>query len=455
MCSKLIFLYAVLFVSLQINAQADDCVEKLSIFAELAKTKNYEDAYPHLQYLRKECATLHKGVYLYGEYTLNYKIDNAANNDEKEKYVRDLLLMYDQFDTHFPNNGRGNNIRKAMALFENNVGSKEEVYKILDNAFKSNEVNFSNPKAPYVYFEIYVDNFEKGNQGIELQDVFNKYDFIIEKLGEESKELSNELDALISKEESEALTDREEADKNRYQVNLEAFNTVISSMDAKISAMSNCDRLIPFFSESFEAKKGDEEWLRRTADRLDSKGCSTDPLFSKISEALHQLNPSARSAYNLGVAAYNAKNTSKALEYFNQSAALHTDNNEKAKVYYTIATSIYGNSNKAQAVNYAQKALTARPSFGKAYLYIAQLYAASTNECGATPFEKRAINWLAAETARKAGQVDSALKGTADQQASGYEQRAPSRQDIFSADMAGKTVSFGCWVGKTIKVPNL
>lgn len=455
MKTKLILLFAVLFASFQMSAQADDCAEKLSIFAELAKTRSYEDAYPHLQYLRKECPSIHKAVYLYGELTLNYKIDNAANVEEKEKFVRDLLLMYDQFDKNFPDNGRGNNIRKAMTLFENNVGTKEEVYKILDQAFKSDDVNFSNPKAPYVYFEIFVDNFEKGDKGIELQDVFNKYDFISEKLGEESKELSNELDALISKEETEALTDREEADKNRYQVNLEAFNTVISSMDAKISAMSNCDRLIPFFSESFEAKKGDEEWLRRTADRLDSKGCSTDPLFAKISEALHKLNPSARSAYNLGVAAYNAKNTTKALEYFNQSASLHTDNNEKAKVYYTIATSIYGTSNKAQAVNYAQKALAARPSFGKAYLYIAQLYAAATNECGSTPFEKRAINWLAAETARKAGQVDTSLRGTAEQQASGYEQRAPSRQDIFNADMAGKTINFSCWVGKSVKVPNL
>lgn len=103
---RLFLLCTIFFVSFQINAQSHDCLEKFSNFAELAKTGNHEDAYPHLQYLRKECPTIHKAVYLYGIKTLNYKIDNAANEEEKQKYVSDLLLLYDQYDTNFPNNGR-------------------------------------------------------------------------------------------------------------------------------------------------------------------------------------------------------------------------------------------------------------------------------------------------------------------------------------------------------------
>jgi len=104
---KLILLCTIFFASLQINAQSDkDCLERLSTYSELTKSKNHEEAYSHLQYLRKECPAIHKAVYLYGVKTLNYKIDNASNEEEKQKYESDLILLYDQYDTNFPNNGR-------------------------------------------------------------------------------------------------------------------------------------------------------------------------------------------------------------------------------------------------------------------------------------------------------------------------------------------------------------
>ncbi len=456
MKTKLTFLIVILFGFYNSIAQPADCSDRLSIFAELAKSKNFTEAYESLNYLRKNCPTVNAAIYIYGEQTLNSFIDNAKTPADKEKHVRDLMKLFEEYDQHFPGNGKGNSIKKALALFNNNVGTPNEVFQILDNSFKTDKASFANPKALLLYFQIFVDDFESGSKGIQLQEIFDKYDLISDKLEEEAKVLSDAKDVLIKKqEEGEAFTTKEQRDFNRYEVNLEAFETVGISMDAKIELLATCDRLVPFFSKSFEEKKGDAEWLRRAAQRLDRKGCSSDPLFAKISDALHILNPTAESAYNLGVSFYNKKNTAKALEYFNQAAELHTDSNKKANVYYTIATNIYGNSSKAQARAYAEKALAARPSMGRAYLFIAQLYANSVNECGVTPFEKRAVNWLAAQTARRAGQVDSSLKASADQTAAAYEQRAPSRQDIFNENMSGQTVSFKCWIGRSITVPNL
>ena len=116
---------------------------------------------------------------------------------------------------------------------------------------------------------------------------------------------------------------------------------------------------------------------------------------------------------------------------------------------------MYGTGNKSQARTYAKKALAAKPSFGQAYMLIAQLYASSANECGKTPFEKRAVNWLCAQYANKAAAVDPSLKATANRQAASYNGYAPSKTDIFNADMAGKTVSFNCWIGESVRVPNL
>ena len=143
-----------------------------------------------------------------------------------------------------------------------------------------------------------------------------------------------------------------------------------------------------------------------------------------------------------------------AIEDFNKAVELETDSYKKSNILYKIATTVRKTS-KSQARNYALKAIDADPANGKAYLLIANLYASSANDCGSTPFEKRAIYWKAADMARKAGRVDPALSGTASQTAASYDAKAPTKEMIFSSGMAGKTVSFSCWVGGSVKVPSL
>jgi 5'-3' exonuclease len=144
----------------QLNAQNEaECAEKLSVFAELAKVKNYQEAATHLQYLRDNCASFHPATYQLGEPTLKFLIDNATSPEAKESQVRDLMLLYDQSEKNFPGKIKGTNIKKALALFDNNVGSKDEIFQILDQAFKNDRENFTDALAMYVYFEIFVDKF--------------------------------------------------------------------------------------------------------------------------------------------------------------------------------------------------------------------------------------------------------------------------------------------------------
>ena len=335
------------------------------------------------------------------------------------------------------------------------MAQKKKHIRLLDNAFKTDIANFDSPKALYTYFELFVNDYEAANKGITLQQVFDKYDDISEKLTEEEKELSDAKDVLLAKEEAgEVLSSRDERAKNKYEINLEAFSTVIGSMDSKIVELSTCDKLIPFYQKSFEENKNNEVWLKRASDRLEAKECDGDPLFSKISEALYKLNPSADAAYKLGIVELQRKNTTKAVEYFNKAAEMFTDNSKKAFVYYRMAT-MYSKSNKSQSRAYARKALAVKPSYGKAYLLIAQLYGSSINDCGSNPFEKRAMYWLAAQYADKAGNVDTSLRGTASKMAASYRAAAPSRTEIFESGKGGERIAFNCWVGESITVPKL
>ena len=437
-----------------IQAQnTEACTETLSLMATSVKAKDVS-GYDYLTTLRKDCPSFHKSIYSQGEFAIKLKIEKAVNPADKEKYVRDLLKLYDEHDQYFPNNGAGNKMKKGLALFENKVGTSDEVFQLLDVAFKTDYANFKYAKAIYVYFEILVNN-HKANKGIELQQVFDKYDDLTKKLDEEEEELSNEKDVLLNKEEAgQALTDKENARKARLENNLDIFENVRNDMDNVILELSTCAKLIPFYQKGFEQNKTNEEWLKRATNRLEAKECDSDPLFSKMSEALYKLNPSAEAAEKLGVVEYQRKNMTKAMEYFNQAANLHTDNTKKANIYYKIA-SLYSKSNKVQSRNYARKALQVKPSYGKAYLLIASLYGSSINECGNDQFEKRAMYWLAAQYCNKAAAVDSTIKAKANNDAAKYRAAAPSKTEIFQSGKAGQRIAFNCWVGESIVVPNL
>ncbi|MDK2771757.1 MAG: hypothetical protein KYX68_05950 [Flavobacterium sp.] len=447
----------VLFAVVSFFASAQDCTETLSLMATSVKAKDVA-AYDYLTTLRKNCANFDERVYRFGEFAIKQKIEAAGENKvEKEKYVRDLMKLYDEYYTNFPTSvySQSVDVKKGLALFDNNVGSKEEIFALFDKAFKNDFSNFNDTRALYAYFELFVNDYKAGNKGIDLQHVFDKYDDISEKLSALSKEDSDALDVLLTKEEAGTpLDSKEEKAKRKLDANLEAIAVVLPSMDGIIVELSSCDKLVPFYQKSFEANKTNEQWLKRAADRLEAKECDSDPLFSKISEALYKLNPSADAAYKLGVVELQRKNTSKAMDYFNQAAGMYTDNTKKAGVYMKMAYA-YKNSSKSQARTYAKKALAAKPSYGNAYLFIAQLYGNSINDCGSNPFEKRAMYWLAAQYADKAAAVDPSVKSSAANMAAGYRKAAPSRTEIFQSGKAGQRISFNCWVGESIVVPSL
>lgn len=455
MKTKLSLLF-VIVVGFFANAQNEACTETLSLMASSVKAKD-PAGYDFLTTLRKDCPSFDKRIYSWGEFGVKQKIDNAAAG-EKEKYVRDLMKFYDEAYKYFPNENAGVDMKKGLALFNYKLGTNDEIFALFDKAFTTDKANFDSTRGLYAYFEIFVKDYEAGNKGIELQQVFDKYDDILEKLTTLEKEFSEAKDVLIAKEEAGQELDSKEAKaKSRYEANLEDIATVTSSMDAIIVQLSTCDKLIPFYAKSFEENKTNKVWLLRAADRLEAKECDTDPLFSKISEALLKVDPSAPAYEKQAMVEYQKKNTAKAIEYFNKAAEMYSDNTKKANVYMKIA-SLYSKSNRSQSRNYARKALAVKPSYGKAYILIAQLYAASINDCGNDPFKKRAIYWLAANYCDKAAAADSSLKSTARDLAGRYRAAAPSKTEIFShpeGNMSGKRIAFECWVGESVTVPTL
>ncbi len=436
-----------------VNAQAQnpECMTNLSIFSEHAKVKNYDAAYTPWKMVYDNCPELHAATYVYGERILK---DRIKKGTDKNSSIQLLMEVYDNSAKYFPKKFTLSSIAsdKALLMFDEKIGTDEELFNLLDKGFKEDRIHFTNPKAMYLYFSTLVDLHNAGKKDLQL--VFDIYDDVTERIDEENKKLSKVLDEYSDKEETE-LNSKQKKSLKRARVNSESFGTIMGSIDAKLGNLANCDKLIPLYQKNFESKKNDAVWLKRAAGRMDGKDCSDDPLFVRLVEALHQLEPSAKSAYYLGLLNDKKGNSKEAIKYYNESVDLETDNYEKAKALYRIASKYKSRGQKSTARTYAQKALQYQPSMGRAYLLIASLYASSANQCGSTPFEKRAVYWKAADLARKAGRVDPSISGTASKAANRYSQLAPDKTQIFNSGMAGKTITFNCWVGGSVKVPSL
>ena len=439
-----------------LSAQSNDCATMAALAYDDAKAKNYDKAYAPLMKVREQCPKYSLATYQYLERVLNDKIDKAQGA-EKEKYVQELIDVWKQRLELFPGKTKEGDVLSDIAKLKyfNKIGDKQSQYQAFDEAFTKDRENFTSAVGLYAYFSLLVDLQDEGKKT--LEDVFSKYDDVISKVETEENDLAETLAKLLEKQEKgEDLTSKEEKMIKIAETNLEAYNKVKNSINAKLGQRADCDNLIPLYSKEFDEKKDDVKWLENANSRLSAKDCTDDPLFYKVSEALHKLKPSAKSAYSLGQLAEAKGDYSKALQYYNQAAELEENPSDKAKIYYRIASNYKDKGSYSQARSFYRKALNAKPSLGNAYLQIANMYAKSANNCGTTTFEKRAVYWLAAEYAAKAGRVDPGLSSNANQAAAAYKGRAPQKGDVFQEGRkSGEVIQIGCWIGESVRIPNL
>ena len=455
------FLVVIVFnINYVISQASEDCVQTLSIFAEFAKVKNYDSAFKPWMMVRENCSKINPAIYSYGERILKDKIKKTSG-DEKEFFKKDLLKLYDEWVEKFPKQRNKTVIgkiisSKAQAMLDYEMSDLKTVYEVFDDAFKSDAQSFSNPKHLYNYFKTLYNRYKKNENGVSMELLINKYEELSEKFDNESVKLSKKLDLILKKEdEGSIITSRETRNKRAYESQSNAIGTFLRNLDLIIQKEATCENLVPLYRKNFEEKKNDVVWLKRAVNRMDGKQCSDDPFFVTLVETWYGIEQSAGTAYYLGLLKDKTGESSEALKYYKESIALETDKYKKAKILLKISNRFKKVGRKVSARTYALRALSNQPSLGRAYLLIASLYADSANDCGETQFNKRAIYWLAAQTASKAGKVDASLKKISSKAVKSYNGRAPTKTDIFTEGNEGSVIEIDCWIKSRVKVPKL
>ena len=418
----IIFILGVLFVT-NSNAQKFDCSLKIVAYKELLQARKMNESFDAWSEVRKNCPTANDAIYRDGIQILQFKIDNATSDGEKEKLVRDVLKLYDQYNKNFPIATPDFEVQKAMMLVNNKIDSKDEIFNLLDSGFTKAASNVTDASAIYTYFSMYCEKFNSGDKKITANSVLEKYTLV-----------NTLLTQLLTSQPA----------NNDYKTAQNAITNLIKDL-------ATCENLDAFYTKNLTDNQENTDWITSALISLSEK-CSAKPIFLTMAEKLYAMKATSQSANFMALANLTQRKFTEAIKFYNESAELQTNSLEKAKIYYTLATGLLSND-LPKAKEYLNKALTFDPKNGKSYLFLAQLYANNSNDCGKTDFEKKAVYYLAIQTVQKGGIVEPILKPASDKMAENYKYKSISADEISKAKMNGKSVTIGCWINETITFP--
>lgn len=445
----LVIVFLMASVPMVFSQAAGECNIKYNLFKGEYKAKKYGEAFQNWKWCMDNCPTLSVNIYKYGIKIAEHALENSgADGMEKEAAVQLVERVYMQRLENFPDNDIAK-VYNDLAAFKAEQGApQQEVYELLDKSFKVDPTKLT-AKNIYKYFDIILNT----NKDTNPQVVFDAYDEVTEGLEKKRATYSKRIDVINAKD-SLTLSAKDKNRRNVYQQILTNVTIVETGLDAKLSAISTCENLIPLNKKNFEAFSEDPIWLKRAVSRMYNKECTDDPFYDTLVEAYVKADPSPQaSVFYAGILMKNGE-TNKAMDYFKQAIDQEQDTYKKAGYQLKIAQILSKKGRKSEARSYCYQALKNAPTMGRAYLLIATMYASSANSCGTDVVSKRMVYVAAVNKARKAKSIDPSISSLANKYINAYSANMPTKKDLFVAGVAsGSTHKIGCWINETVRVP--
>lgn len=419
MKSKFFLLLALITFEVGFSQEAN-CVLKEKELTEALNLKDYTKATELVALLKTKCASFSETFYQTGIKVLQYNVD-AANQDKKQIVANELIKFYDLYDKNFPNNKNGNELNKAILIFNTDPSKSSEIFTLLDKAFVKDKYSFTDPNILYQYFNLFVDKYK-------AKEV--SFDALIEKYGEVNDVVSkNELQFPDRKVE---YTNAKMALKSLAYYNFNSIN------------------IADYIEKNFDAQKDNVSWLYSSVNLLSEKN-TNPPIFGKVAEQLYAIDKSSKSAYYLANVKLKNRDMVSALSLFEEAASLNIDKAEKASIYYNIAK-IVSVSDKPKSKQNIKLAIANDESNGKFYIFLATLYANSVSECASSNEQRFAIYQLATQEVKKAALKDPRLQAAADQMIANYKKNnTPTQNDLDKIKKMGNKVKVDCWINETVQ----
>ncbi len=395
-----------------IQAGNKDYIENVSIYEQFYNQGDYKSAMPTWEFLYKTFPKSSENIYIQG-IKMHEDLLSKAPDAEKEKVLNKILEIYDNRIKYFDNEGF-NLGRKATIYLKNKLAHVDEM---TDQQKK--EVY----KTGYQWLETAVEKEgEKAEAAVLLllnqatATLFKTGDFKADKVMAVYDKTSGIADANLAKN----------PDDDNYK---KAKNGINRSFVE--SGAVTCEVLVPIYEEMFQKNPDDLNSLKRINYMLNRQDCSDSKLYADVAEKLYQLEPTAESAFSMARLFLKRQNTPKAIEYYEQAIEAEKDQYEKATYCNELANVLFIQRDFPKARTYARQAISLNPEWGKPYILIGKLYAASAKSIGESDVKQRMVYVLAVDQFAKAKAVDPEIAAEANKEISTYSQYFPGKEDAF------------------------
>jgi len=423
----------------QYGSTAEDsvkCVTNISLYKEHYKQKNYVDAKQGWINVFDGCPQSQKSTYLNGVKMYRQFISKEKDSARKQELIDTLYMIYDRRIEYFKQDayvlGRKGS---DMSKYDSDLMAAYETLK------KSVYLGKTNTEAG-VFVKYY-------------QTIYKLYaDKKIEKsvLVKEFIPLAEFIDGGIFNQKANLLESKTEKDKKKYSDKVEQLQSAKTTIDDIFIKIALCEDIVPIIEERVKANPDDLQTLRIASYLLSKRECTDSEIFSEVAMKLYEMEPSARSAYGLGLLMSKKKEYSLSAKYLKEAVDLCEDCPDKEKYLIKASKAFYFEKQNKTSVNYARQALKINPSNGDAYLTIGMAIAGSAEECSSDAIEKSAVYWLATDYFYKAKSVDPSVAEQANKYIATYKKYFANKEAVFFANLKdGDSYTVTCW-GESTKV---
>lgn len=425
----------------------DSCRLKLTQFYELAKNKEFHQAYIPWKWCFDNCPDSNIAIYTTGLKIVEYKYLTDSITDSKKIFYSHLIdSIFTKRIRFFPQDL--SKIYDAWATsLEERGAPKDSVFQKLLIAYSINPLNLG-AKNTGIFFDEILDKY-KISDTEKVNDIYNT---LVESINTKILDYTGRLDSLIDKEEKNGiLSNLESRKKKSLEISLKTSDaTLIILEDQYVSAFNtDCFKLYPLYGKNFRKNKEDFMWLRRAYALLSFYKCTDNSVYKKIENAYIELSSEYEitTSDNLKTISTNPK-----IQQLLTNSEAEANPYKKAGYLYEIAE-FFTTLDPPISAAFAKKALEYQPTMGKAYLLISIAYARSANSCGTDEFSKRMVFVAAADKAKKAKEVDPSVTALADKYIEAFMQNAPSRIHSWPPIKSDTPFKIGCWINETVKIP--
>lgn len=422
------------------SGQASDsieCVRNIVFFKTYAKSNNYVDAYDFWKKVYDNCPAASKDTYIVGSKILNWRIEQAKTEAERNAAIEELMEMYDNRIKYF-----GDDPKAGSDYI---MGNKVQDY-----------TNLLKEKADYnkVYSWLSPIVKEKGETTDPLALYFFTYSSMIKQMLDPAHREQYVKDQLMVDGYYANQIAAAKAQGNDKLA--ENYANYKSSSEAAFAASgaASCDVMERIYAPQIEEKKKDLGFLKSVIGLFQSVRCTESRTYFAASDYLYQLEPSSGAALGIARKAMADKNYDRAKKFYTEAIDLSTSSEEKGEAYYSLATMAYKQGNYATARTYCNQAMEARSGFGAPMLLIAQMYAASATSIYDDPIKQRIVYCLVVDKCNRAKSIDPSITAEANKLIGTYSQHFPAKEDVFMhPDLnAGSSFSVGGWIGETTTI---